>query len=773
MSASFLDELNGMQYEAVVYSDSPSLVIAGAGSGKTRVLTSKIAYLISQGVAPWSILALTFTNKAAHEMKERIAKLIGDDAARYVWMGTFHSIFAHILRKESAHIGFDSHFTIYDQSDSRSLLRNIIKNMSLDDKTYKVNRVESCISAAKNRLITADDYLRDDILAQSDKMNGMPMIGNIYKAYETRCAQSNAMDFDDLLMRTYYLFKEQPNVCQAYAERFGHILVDEYQDTNYVQHCIITQLSSDNKDLCVVGDDAQSIYSFRGAEIDNILQFQKVYPSARLFKLEQNYRSTQTIVCAANSVIRHNKYQIPKDVFSKNEKGAPIRVIEAYSDIEEAEIVRRKISKLCATGQTAYGQIAILYRTNAQSRVFEESFRKNSIPYRIVGGLSFYQRKEIKDIMAYFRLTVNPQDEEALRRIINYPMRGIGDTTLKKLMLAANLGGTNMWNIISQIECTDAVSLNKGTRTKIAKFRELIESFQQKAEKEDAYELATDIIRESGIQNDINSDLSPENTSRRENVMELLNAIKTFVDGLMEQEGTEWVSLLDYLAQASLMTDITDLQEKANNNEDDANKVTLMTIHAAKGLEFKGVFIVGVETDLFPGTAATYSPREMEEERRLFYVALTRAKEFCFLSYARSRFRYGSTTFPEPSCFLRDIDPQYLDSIETHSPQNQARTPNRTGFWENNTFSTYESKKNNLTHIATREPTDTSEVVQQTTLGNGNTFTVGQCVEHPRFGLGEITQIESAGDSSKLTIRFDNSGEKKLLLKFAKLKIVE
>ena len=779
--SSFLEKLNKEQYKAVTYIDGPSLVIAGAGSGKTRVLTSKIAYLLAQGVMPWNILALTFTNKAASEMKTRVADLISTPIASKVWMGTFHSIFSRILRLESKSIGYNSNFTIYDQSDSKSLIRHIVKELELDEATYKIALLENRISDAKNRLITSHDYLTDMQQKHSDMAANIPRMGEIYQTYERRCFQANAMDFDDLLLKTFYLFKDNPNICNTYAERFAHILVDEYQDTNYAQHCIIKLLSHPEKDLCVVGDDAQSIYSFRGANIENILSFTKTYPNAKLFKLEQNYRSTQTIVGAANSVIKHNKHQIAKNVFSNNEKGESIQIIEAYSDYEEAEIVIKEIEYNKSLRNMGYDKMAILYRTNAQSRLFEETCRKNSIPYKIVGGLSFYQRKEIKDIIAYFRATINPHDEEALRRIINYPARGIGNTTLKKLEDAATSKGTSFWNILKDIENSPIPGLQKATCSKLTKFRQLIENFQEMLPTEDAYILAHRIIRESNIYAEINKDNTPENLSKRENIMELLNAIQLFVDEQHEQEGKTFVSLNDYLSQASLMTDLTD-QDNVHDSEEDG-KITLMTVHSAKGLEFDCVFIVGLEQDLFPSQLATYSIREMEEERRLFYVAITRAKRFCYISYAQRRYKYGSLGFSNPSEFIQDIDPRFLQPLNNVSPYSENIYFSKMGAMPQNSYTTQPSYTKRTEDFFISKSTHQKNVSStnkmnlrndnETPYNENEALHNGQKVEHPRFGRGEIIQIEKAGDSFKLTITFEQSGTKKLLQKFAKLKIIE
>ena len=639
----YLDELNEGQLAAVLYNEGPSLVIAGAGSGKTRVLTYKIAYLLEQGYEPWNILALTFTNKAAREMKERIVRRVGE-RARYLWMGTFHSIFSRILRKEAQFIGFSANFTIYDSADSKSLLKSIIKEMQLDDKVYKPGMIQSRISNAKNHLIFPDAYAADGDIYRHDRDAKVPATRDIYRRYWERCRQSDAMEFDDLLIYTYQLFRDFPEIREKYASQFHYVLVDEYQDTNFAQHSIVLQLTQERQRVCVVGDDAQSIYSFRGANIDNILKFTQLYKGAKLFKLEQNYRSTQTIVCAANSLIEKNSEQIHKAVFSKKEQGEPIDVFNAYSDVEEGDIVANKISQLHRQDGYEFSDFAVLYRTNAQSRIFEEALRKRSIPYKIYGGLSFYQRKEVKDVIAYFRLAVNPNDEEAFKRVLNYPARGIGDTTLNKIIDAANTHVVSLWKVLSD-PLTYGLSINKGTHAKLQGFRELIELFRQEASEKDAYEVGSMVVRQSGIMNEIYQDRTPENLSRQENIEELVNGMHDFCASRRE-EGNEQVMLADYLSEVSLLTD------QDTDKEGDTQKVTLMTIHSAKGLEFKNVFVVGLEENLFPSQLSMNSYRELEEERRLFYVAITRAEEHCFLSFAKSRFKYGKMEFSSPSRFF-------------------------------------------------------------------------------------------------------------------------
>ena len=620
----YIEELNEGQRNAVLYNDGPSLVIAGAGSGKTRVLTYKIAYLLENGYQPWNILALTFTNKAAREMKERIARQMGPERARHLWMGTFHSIFLRILHVEAGHIGFTSQFTIYDTADSKSLIRSIIKEMGLDEKVYKPGMVQARISNAKNHLVSPAGYANNKEAYEGDRAAKVPALRDIYQRYWERCRQADAMDFDDLLFYTFLLFRDHPEVLARYQEQFRYILVDEYQDTNFAQHSIVLQLAKNHQHVCVVGDDAQSIYSFRGADIDNILYFTKVYPDTKVFKLEQNYRSTQTIVRAANSLIEKNQWQIRKEVFSEKEKGEAIGVYQAYCDVEEGDIVVNKIAELRREKRYAYSDFAILYRTNAQSRIFEEAMRKRSMPYRIYGGLSFYQRKEIKDVIAYFRLIVNPNDEEAFKRIINYPARGIGDTTVGKIIAAATGHNVSLWTVLCE-PLAYGLNFNKGTVGKLQAFRELISAFITDAAEKNAYEIGADIIRQSGIINDVCQDNSPENLSRKENIEELVNGMSDFC-AQRQEEGNPNVLLGDFLSEISLLTD------QDSDKDGDDEKITLMTVHSAKGLEFKNVFVVGMEENLFPSSMVGDSPRALEEERRLFYVAITRAEEHCFQS---------------------------------------------------------------------------------------------------------------------------------------------
>jgi len=771
--ANYIDELNESQRAAVLYNEGPSLVIAGAGSGKTRVLTYKIAYLLESGYEPWSILALTFTNKAAREMKARIAKQVGEQSARYLWMGTFHSVFSRILRVEAESIGFTSNFTIYDTSDSKSLIRSIIKEMQLDEKAYKPGAVQGQISNAKNHLVSPDAYAVNRELTEHDNACKMPSIRDIYRRYWDRCRQSGAMDFDDLLFYTFLLFRDHPEILRKYQQQFKYILVDEYQDTNFAQHSIVLQLSKEHQKVCVVGDDAQSIYSFRGANIDNILKFTKLYQNTQVFKLEQNYRSTKTIVRAANSLIEKNREQIRKEVFSEKSQGEPIGVFQAYSDMEEGDIVSNKIMELRMSQHYGYDDFAILYRTNAQSRIFEEALRKRNLPYKIYGGLSFYQRKEIKDVIAYFRLVVNPNDEEAFKRIINYPARGIGDTTVGKIIEAANIYSVSLWDVLcSPLEY--ALNINKGTHTKLQGFREIIENFSRVLSERNAYEMATSIVKEAGIVNDIYQDRTPENLSRQENIEELVNGIHDFC-AMREEEGNENISLSDFLSEVSLLSD-----QDTDKSGDEA-RITLMTIHSAKGLEFRNVFIVGLEENLFPSSMAGDSPRAMEEERRLFYVAITRAEDHCYLSYAKTRFRYGKMEFGNPSRFLRDIDSSFLklpsesvssrhiDEAPTRFKREQNDRPMRSLFNSNQekpkqTFNKVTVPRN-LTKMENAQPKPSSSA-PMTDLQSG------QQIEHERFGIGEVINVEGSGENLKATVRFRNAGEKQLLLKFARFKVI-
>ena len=652
-----LKDLNEAQRAAVEYIDGPSLVIAGAGSGKTRVLTYKIAYLLSQGMKPWSIMALTFTNKAAREMKERIGKLVGNDLAQHLYMGTFHSIFSRILRAEAEHIGFNNNFTIYDESDSRSLIKAIVKEMGLDDKKYKPAAVHAKISMAKNNLMSAAAYESDAAIFEQNKRAQMPEVGKIFVAYVQRCKQANAMDFDDLLTLTYQLFREHEDIRHKYAARFDYVLVDEYQDTNHVQMSIVMQLCQEKQRVCAVGDDSQSIYSFRGANIDNILNYQRQFQGTRLFKLEQNYRSTQTIVEAANSLIKHNRNQIPKDVFSENAKGEKIQYKPAYSDKEEAAIVAKDVKRIRREDGCQYSDFAILYRTNAQSRSFEEEFRKQGIPYRIYGGLSFYQRKEIKDIIAYFRLVANPDDEEAIKRIINYPARGIGATTVLKIADCAHQNQVSFWEVIGAPE-RYGLAVTKGTMNKLETFRLLISSFIERAQTTDVYELGDAIIKESGISQDIMSGKDADDLARQENLEEFLSGMSAFVEERREEGRFDELFLQDYLQDVALLTDAD------SDGDKDEPRVSLMTVHAAKGLEFPTVFVVGLEENIFPSPLSAASLRELEEERRLLYVAITRAEKHCILTNAKNRWRYGKMEFDNPSRFIDEIDGKLIDSLD-------------------------------------------------------------------------------------------------------------
>ena len=823
------DELNGAQLDAVRYLDGPSLVIAGAGSGKTRVLTYKIAYLLENGFEPWSILALTFTNKAANEMKERIAARVGQRAASMLWMGTFHSVFSKILRREAHHIGYDPQFTIYDQSDSRSLVKSIIKDLQLDDKLYKPNAVAERISSAKSNLISPSDYENDQGLRNDDKRARIPAVYEIYKRYAERCRLANAMDFDDLLVNTYRLFKDLPEVRRQYVERFRYVLVDEFQDTNYVQACIVWLLTQERKAVCVVGDDAQSIYSFRGANIGNILGFAERYGGAQIFKLEQNYRSTRMIVNAANSLIAKNSEQIKKNVYSERGEGSPLELYPAYSDLEEVEIVANKIADLRRREGLQFRDFAILYRTNAQSRVFEEAFRRRAFPYRIFGGLSFYQRKEVKDVIAYFRLICNKDDEEAFKRIINYPARGIGDKTVQKVKDLAIERGLSLWQVLADpFLC--GLDVNKGTLAKLMQFTGMIEGFSKLAGEKDALEVAREVVKVSGIREELYRDMSVEGKSRQENLEALMAAIEDFVEMHLE-EGNEHNSLADFLSEVSLMSDIEE-----NDRTADDDRITLMTVHSAKGLEFPTVFVVGLEEDLFPNSGARESLREMEEERRLLYVAITRAKDHCVLSFAKSRYKYGQFGFCEPSCFIKEINPAYIvmpngggvqqrqqqqpfrqgglfgatnsglgrRSAYNYGPEDgrpqfsrtggagvsaagraaqQQRSgsngsANATGSSRGDVRNGYSSSVVGAGTPTASRPANLYRVtdVQRFSQGSGGGaqpgVSVGAIVQHERFGVGEVLTTEGVGENAKATIKFQNAGMKTLLLKFAKLKII-
>lgn len=775
----YLDQLNESQREAVIYNEGPSLVIAGAGSGKTRVLTYKIAYLVHLGLAPQSILALTFTNKAAREMKERIAKITGDQTARRLWMGTFHSIFSRILRYEAEHIGYPSNFTIYDAADSKSLLKAIIKEMQLDDKVYRIGMIQSRISNAKNALVTWKAYEQSKELMQHDIDSKVPLLREIYKRYQNRCQQAGAMDFDDLLLQTNILFRDHPQVLDKYRSFFQFVLVDEYQDTNFAQHLIVQKLCEQHRRICVVGDDAQSIYSFRGANIDNILQFKNQYPGCRIFKLERNYRSTQNIVNAANSLIHKNKEQIFKNVYSEKEQGNKVRVSSSYSDYEEGYAVAAMINEMRMRKDYDYSEFAILYRTNAQSRILEEALRKRGIPYKIYGGLSFYQRKEVKDIISYLRLIVNPHDEEAFKRVINYPSRGIGDTTVGKLVSAATENNVSLWTVLNA-PIDYSLQINSGTAKRLSDFREMIERFIEQNTRLSAEEMAAMVVKESGIVSTLFQDRSVEGISKQENLQELLKGIAEFCE-LRREEGIEQVSLADFLSEVSLLTD------QDNDKDEQANKVTMMTVHAAKGLEFRNVFVVGLEEDLFPSQMAKDNPRAVEEERRLFYVAITRAEENCVLTYAKSRFRNGQSAMCSPSRFLKDIDVQFLElpadtSSDTFaaareqfqrpafaSPFQQPRAVEK----EEPSFVSpvaQAAQRQRLTKVETATSAPATSAAPSSDLSG---LSVGAKVRHDRFGEGEVIAIEGDGGNAKATVAFTHFGQKQLLLKFARLTIVK
>ena len=822
-----LNDLNEAQRAAVEYIDGPSLVIAGAGSGKTRVLTYKIAYLLSKGMKPWSIMALTFTNKAAREMKERIGRLVGDDLAQHLYMGTFHSIFSRILRAEAEHIGFNNNFTIYDETDSRSLIKAIVKEMGLDDKSYKPAAVHAKISMAKNNLVSAETYASDAAIYEQNKRAQMPEVGKIFVAYVHRCKQANAMDFDDLLVLTHQLFREHEEIRQKYASRFDYILVDEYQDTNHVQMSIVMQLCKEKLRVCAVGDDSQSIYSFRGANIDNILNYQKQLKGTRLFKLEQNYRSTQTIVKAANSLIKYNRNQIKKDVYSENAVGEKLQYKPAYSDKEEAVIVAKDIKRIKRQDNCEYHDFAILYRTNAQSRSFEEEFRKQGIPYRIYGGLSFYQRKEIKDIIAYFRLVANPDDEEAIKRIINYPARGIGATTVMKIADCAHQNQVSFWEVIGE-PTHYGLNVNKGTLTKLDNFRLLISSFIERSHTTDVYELGDAIIKESGISQDIMSGRDADDLARQENLEEFLSGMSAFVEERREEGRMDESFLTDYLQDVALLTDADSEGAK------DEPRVSLMTVHAAKGLEFATVFIVGLEENIFPSPLAAMSVRELEEERRLLYVAITRAEKHCILTNAKNRFRYGKMEFDNPSRFIDEIDDRLIEAQDEMGGSyfgGGSSYDRSSSYGERSSYGGGYGKRmpwDQKRRISDREenvpewkrvtsqfrpdpkPTsDTSSSSSRESLSSGNFKSVraldaahrilgnnrsssvssassisssvasfgdlkeGCKIEHQRFGVGVVRKLEGQGENAKATVEFQNSGTKQLLLKYAKYTILD
>lgn len=768
-SNNYLDTLNPQQRDAVVYLDGPSLVIAGAGSGKTRVLTYKIVHLLSHGYEPYRIMALTFTNKAAREMKERVAATVGEKLATRLWMGTFHSVFLRILRSHAELLGYKHSFTIYDAGDSKSLIKNIIKDLGLDDKVYKPTTIASIISNAKNALISPEQYSVDKDYREADRRSKRPATAQIYAIYCNRCRLADAMDFDDILYYMNVLLQDYPDIARHYQEFFKFILVDEYQDTNFAQHLIISQLTAQSKAFCVVGDDAQSIYSFRGANITNILNLQSHYSDLKIFKLERNYRSSQNIINAAGSLIEKNKMQIPKRVYSENSIGSPVEIIKTYSDMEESFVVASKISQFKLTQHDSYDDYAVLYRTNAQSRVLEESLRKRIIPYRIYGGLSFYQRKEIKDAICYFRITVNPDDDEALRRVINYPARGIGDTTVKKIQTAAISNQVSAWKVVTN-PVKYGLNINKGTQRKLDSFVLLIEDFIKDMNSgSNAYELAQLIYNRTGILASIVHDNTPESISRHENLAELLTGIRDFVETRRES-GNESLSIADFLSEVSLATD-------QDEEENDEPKVTLMTVHASKGLEFKNVFIVGVEDDLFPSLMSKENEAEIEEERRLLYVAITRAKENCVMTYAGSRFRNGQTIASRPSPFIADISPQFVRIQSSGSIGNQ---PTRFV----NPIKNYNSTVNPISNSTsfknitakTSSHSDGLKKISETAAvpcsSQKSNLTIGTRISHNRFGEGKVTGISNTSGEILITVVFDNVGEKKLLLKFAKFDII-
>lgn len=751
----FINELNESQKEAVINTEGPTLVIAGAGSGKTRVLTYRIANLLSRGVPAYRILALTFTNKAAREMQKRIATLVGSSNAGNLWMGTFHSIFSKILRVEAEHLGYSSNFTIYDSQDSKNLIKSIVKDLKLDDKIYKPNDVLGRISMAKNNLVVAQAYAQSAKITSADQAAKKPMISEIYKYYQSRCKQSDVMDFDDLLLQTNILFRDFPEILEKYQKKFDYILVDEYQDTNYSQYLIIKKLAEKHNNICVVGDDAQSIYSFRGARIENILNFRNDYPGYKLCKLEQNYRSTTTIVDAANSIISRNKEQIPKKTFSENEEGDKIRVMKSLSDKEEGFQVAQEIFRISQNEQADFNDFAILYRTNAQSRIMEEALRKRNIPYKIYGGLSFYQRKEIKDLIAYLRLTVNQNDEEALKRIINYPRRGIGDSTIDKLKEVSQKYNVSIWTVLCNLNKVPG-TVSAMTAAKLTHFRQLIEGFTEIAKEENAYETTYRIAKVSGIIEDLSSDDTPEGVSRRENIQELLNAVKDFCETAYKEARED--KLPSFLEGVALLTD------QDSEKPEDNNKVTLMTIHSAKGLEFENVFIVGMEEELFPAQQSAYSPSALEEERRLFYVALTRAEKRVIMTYSTSRYKNGNVVYPQPSRFIAEIDPHYLEGFFTPARSSSERTLNIPGRPERMARPNIQlQQKVEVPDI------DTSKLKPI----NGELIVPGMVIFHPNFGAGKVVALDGLGVNKKAKVAFAQHGQKVLLLKFAKLYVQE
>ena len=796
-----LEQLNDSQRQAVEYCDGASLVIAGAGSGKTRVLTYKIAYLIEIGYQPWNILALTFTNKAAGEMKQRIGKLVGEKNAAYLNMGTFHSMLARILRSEAQMVGFGTNYTIYDESDSRALIKNIIKELQLDDTKYKPAAVHNIISLAKNRLITAEMYEQDVSAIDRDQGEGRPLLYQVYLQYAQRCRMANAMDFDDLLLFAYLLFNEHEEIRVKYAERFKYVLVDEYQDTNYAQQQIVYLLTKDHQHVCVVGDDAQSIYSFRGANIENILGFQKLYEDTRLFKLERNYRSTQIIVNAANSLIKHNQWQIQKDIYSRNDEGDALVYQSLYSDKEEVVVVCNNIQRIRREDGCTYDDFAILYRTNAQSRAFEEQLRKEGIPYHVFGGLSFYQRKEIKDVVAYFRLVVNPDDEEAMRRVINYPARGIGNVTLGKIVDASRQQQCSLWQTLSNLDST-GLNLSEATKKKLLAFKTLIDSFVQRMPLEDVHTLGVQIIKQTGIANEIATDSTPEGMARKENLDELLNYMKDFVEGRREEGQANEIFLPDFLQEVSLLTDLDEDKEDEQNE----GRVTLMTVHSAKGLEFANVFVVGLEENIFPSSLSTNTMKELEEERRLLYVAITRAEKRCFLTSAQNRMRYGRPEFNARSRFINDIDPRFIQVVggKPLGSRHWRSQRSDSDLWMQNskpvgTQFRADPMPRMVAHRESEPPVDpfteqfkklqeqhggrlrkvdktssshsTSSTSPTETAGTTGLH-VGSVIEHQRFGIGDVIKMEGSGENLKITVSFRNVGTKQLLVKFARYNII-
>ena len=758
----YLEELNDAQRAAVLRTEGPLMIVAGAGSGKTRVLTYRIAHLVNQGTDPFQILALTFTNKAAREMKERITRIVGDGEARNIWMGTFHSVFARILRSEAEHLGFPRNFTIYDTQDSRNVITQVIKDMKLDTDVYKPKILQARISALKNALITFKRYDQNPEVQEQDNASRRPKTRDIYQAYVDRCFRAGAMDFDDLLLRTNELFHRFPDIVHKYQLRFKYLLVDEYQDTNHAQYLIVKSLASRNENLCVVGDDAQSIYAFRGANIRNILNFKKDYPDAAIMKLEQNYRSTKRIVNAANSIIKNNKDQIQKDVWTDNSLGDKIVVYRADTDSGEGSWVANTIMEKQLRDRKGFGEFAILYRTNAQSRSFEESFRRLNIPYRIYGGVSFYQRKEVKDLLAYLKLTVNPADDEALRRIINYPKRGIGKTSIEKLTVAANTNGISLWKSMSDPQMMMHAGLNAGTIRKFQEFNTMIESFRALESTYDAFELTEHIAKSSGILRELGSDKSPEGISRWENIQELMNGVRDFTERQKELAEENDSSLSYFLQEVSLLTD------SDQDDPDDTNKVSLMTIHLAKGLEFPNVFVVGLEEDLFPSMMSMNTREDLEEERRLFYVALTRAEENAYLTFAQTRYRWGKLVANDPSRFLEEIDERHLD-MQIPKFRSFDRETKKTTTSE---AASYRSQpKEKKTSMA---PPTHMKKVSSATGGNTSTISLqtGDKVEHDKFGRGVVVHLEGEPGNKKATINFEGVGPKKLLLKFAKLRLV-